>query len=140
MMRKKVLAVTAVIAAISLALAACFVEYDPDDVPQGEPMGTYSGTAESEGSGYGGPVTVSLTLKGGYITDVQITGKGETADRGGQVIRQALNFIKKANSVEIDTVSGSTRTCNAIRTAGRKVLFIITEGEYGSEDGSEAGQ
>ena len=86
------------------------------------PTGTGSGSA----SGYGGTVTVTITMTDGWITDVVILGPGETAAHGQIVIQQALVSIKEKNSVEIDVVSGVTRTCNAIIEAGNKAIDAIS--------------
>jgi fumarate reductase flavoprotein subunit len=135
-MTRKLLVATVALVAISFGLAACFVEYDPDDVPQGVVMGTHSGTAIGRDQGYhGNPITVTLTLNNGLITEVIITGPMETPAVGGVLIKSAPATIKNANS--LDAISGATAefTRDGIIRAGKKALFEITNGEYGSEDG-----
>ncbi|MDR0760948.1 MAG: FMN-binding protein [Treponema sp.] len=136
-MTKKLLTLLAGAAAISLLLAACFVEYDPADVPQGEPMGTYSGTETGSNQGYGGPVTVTLTLAAGYITGVDIDGKQETPAIGGQLIKRAPALIINANSLDAISSASAAFTRDGIIKAGRKALYKITDGDFGSEDGSK---
>ncbi|MDR2742865.1 MAG: FMN-binding protein [Treponema sp.] len=137
MMTKKLLIAMAAVAAISLLLAACFIESDPDDVPDGPPMGSYSGTDEGSAYGHFADVKVTLTLTNGYITDVIINAQQDENSYGKTPIGIARIFITKANSVEIDTVSGATETSEAIRKAGRIALYKITNGVFGSEKGDK---
>jgi uncharacterized protein with FMN-binding domain len=132
-MIKKTLPGMAAVIAISLVLAACFVESDPTDNPKGEAFDSYSGTAEGSGTGYNGStIKVTLTLTNGYITDVQIDGPGETPAIGGILIKNAPNQIKAANS--LDAISGATATFtrDGIINAGKKALAEITNGVYGN--------
>jgi uncharacterized protein with FMN-binding domain len=137
MMTKKLLIAATVLVAMSLALAACFVESDPNDIPTGEPLkddsgNLISGTAQGTAEGYAGPITVTLTMDEGHIIDVKIEGPGDAASLGGNVIKTAPDSIKKANSFDIDalaSVSPFKFTKGAIKSAGEQALAKITEGE-----------
>jgi uncharacterized protein with FMN-binding domain len=133
-MTKKILTAAAVLVAISLAWAACFVELDPDDIAEGEPITDASGNLVSRNatatatSYLGGTVTVTLTVKDGKITAVDITGEHETAGPGfgEEMMTKAKELIKRANSVDIDAVTTATTTLRAIKEAGKKALAEIT--------------
>ena len=84
--------------------------FTPAPPPAGE---AYTASAD----GFGGPVEVTLTVDEGTITDVSITGDGETPDVGGAAIPQLKSQVMTAQSAEIDGVSGATFTTEAVRTA-----------------------
>jgi uncharacterized protein with FMN-binding domain len=80
--------------------------------------GTYTGTAQ----GYGGPITVEVTVAGGKITDVQIVDSaGETDSffrRAVAVVDQVLTY----QTWEVDTVSGATYSSRGILAAIQNAL------------------
>lgn len=72
---------------------------------------------------YNTDVKVTLTIGGdGTITDVQIDASGETPDYGGAAAEPLRERILKAQSADIDAVSGSTVTSNAVKTAAAACL------------------
>ena len=75
--------------------------------------GTYTVVAQ----GFGGPVTVELTVDAKSITDVKLTGKKETPEYGGLALRNLPDVIMNAQSNDFDTVSSATYTTNAVRLA-----------------------
>ncbi len=75
--------------------------------------GTYTASAE----GYGGPVTVDVTVDEAAITQVTISGPNETTEIGGEAIKTLPEAIKKANSDQVDSISGATVTSNAVKKA-----------------------
>ena len=80
--------------------------------------GTYTGTAE----GHNGDVTVEVTVSDTAITDVKITAQGETAGIADQALNDLPGLIAKANSFEVDTISGCTDTSEAIINAVKAAL------------------
>ena len=81
--------------------------------------GTYTGTA----NGFGGPVDVTLTVgEAGGITNVEITGDGETPDVGGAAIPTLADRILEAQSAEVDGVSGATFTSQAVLDAAAQAI------------------
>lgn len=79
--------------------------------------GVYTGT----GNGFGGPLTVQVTIKAGKITDIQIT---DTKD-GEEFLQKASQVIKRiiaAQSTNVDTVSGATYSSVGIIEAVRNAL------------------
>jgi uncharacterized protein with FMN-binding domain len=80
--------------------------------------GTYTGSAQ----GYGGPITVEVTVAEGKITEVQIVDSaGETASffsRAVAVVDQVLTY----QTWEVDTVSGATYSSRGILAAIENAL------------------
>ncbi len=80
--------------------------------------GTYEGTAR----GYGGDITVTVTVDANAITDVQITGDSETPGIGSNAVEQLPALILEAQSAEVDGISGCTYSSNAIKEAAQEAL------------------
>ena len=78
----------------------------------------YSGTAK----GFGGDVTVTLTLDGNRITKVAVEGPDETVGIGSNAIDNLPDAMVQANSIEVDAFSGATFTSNAILEAAAAAL------------------
>ena len=78
--------------------------------------GTYTGT----GMGMGGPISVTLTVKGNVITVDRMVQTAETQSVGGfEAIRDGkyADMIEAAQGSDIDTISGATVTTVGVRTA-----------------------
>lgn len=67
--------------------------------------------------GYGGELTVKVTLDGKKITAVEVTQHTETEGVGTMAIDQLPEKIVAANSTDVDIVSGATITSKAIIAA-----------------------
>ena len=80
--------------------------------------GTYTATAK----GFGGDVTVTITVDETKITDVKIEGADETEDYGGKAIDALPDAIKEAQSADVDAVATATVTSDAIKTAAADAL------------------
>ena len=93
-------------------------------------------TVSASEQGMGGLVTVTLTMDGDTITDVQIVGDAETPELGGVAIEQMGPEILEAQSADVDGVAGATITSDAIRNATQKAL---EQAAGGGEAESEAG-
>ena len=74
--------------------------------------GTYSSTAP----GFGGDVTVTITVDENAITDVTIEGPNETEGVGAVAVANMPAAILKSGA-DVDMVSGATVTSTAIVTA-----------------------
>jgi len=79
---------------------------------------TLTGTAK----GFGGDVTVTLTVNGNDITEVKAVGASETQGIGSKAIEELPAAIEKADSADVDGVSGATVTSNAIKEAVKNAL------------------
>lgn len=92
----------------------------------------YAGTYEGTSRGYGGPVTVRLTVSDYAIEDVRISAPEETPEIGKAVAVQLSNEMWRANSFSVDSVSGATMTSNAVKKAVGQCL------EQAAREGTEA--
>lgn len=75
--------------------------------------GTYVGEAQ----GFGGPIVAEVTIQGGKITDVKVTGEKETPNLGAVAVETLPGKILDAQSLNVDVVSGATVSSNAIFAA-----------------------
>ncbi|MDD3409397.1 MAG: FAD-dependent oxidoreductase [Eubacteriales bacterium] len=75
------------------------------------------GSYTAEAAGFGGAVSVTLTMAGDVITDCAITGENETPAIGGEAIGTLTQQVLDAQSADIDGVSGATVTSGAVKTA-----------------------
>lgn len=76
-----------------------------------------SGDFSSTAVGYGGDVTVTITMDNGALKDVAIEGKDETPAVGGAALDTLKQQILDKGNAEIDGVSGATFTSNAVKEA-----------------------
>jgi fumarate reductase flavoprotein subunit len=113
------------IAALVAALAACA----SSGGSAVKLIGNATGTASATAPGFGGDVTVTVTLADGRITDVVVVGAAETPTVGGVAITRAPGIIKKYNSTDIDTISGATVTTGAIKTAAQSAIDAVVAGK-----------
>lgn len=95
---------------------------------------TLTGTA----TGFGGDVTVTLTMEGDMITDCTIDGPDETETIGGAALEELAEQVVAANGPEIDGVSGASVTSNAVSNAVSAALGLETEEETEEEAEEEA--
>ena len=79
-------------------------------------------TASGTVPGYGGDVTVTLTVDEGKLTDVKVEGAGETQGVGSVAVEQLAQSILQQNSVQVDGVAGATATSKAILSAAEAAL------------------
>ena len=81
-----------------------------------------NGVYESTAKGFGGDVTVSVTLEGGRIVDVKAVGDKETAGVGSRAIDELPGKMIEANSTDVEAVTGATITSSAIKAAAAQAL------------------
>ena len=80
--------------------------------------GDFTGTAK----GFGGDVSVTLTLTDSAITGCTAEGKDETEGVGSQAIAKMPGEIAENGSIAVDGVSGATITSTAIKEAAAAAL------------------
>ena len=83
-------------------------EVSTDNLRDGE----YEGTA----TGYGGPLTVRITIKDGKLTDIKVISQTETPEYFNRA-KAVIDNILSSGSVDVDSVSGATISSNAIKKA-----------------------
>ena len=110
-MKKRILAI---LTAIMLVMTgAALGEAAPAEV-----SGDFTGTAK----GFGGDVTVTLTLADGKITGCTAEGKDETEGVGSTAIDQLPGAIAESGSIAVDGVATATITSDAIKEAAAAAL------------------
>lgn len=96
------------------------------------PAGLHDGTFTGSAPGMDGMISVTLEVKDGVITTTAITQEGESQSVGGfEAIRDGryAEMIDKAQSAQIDTVSGATITTSAVKKATQDAIDQSLAGE-----------
>lgn len=75
--------------------------------------GTYTTTAV----GYGGEFRVETTIKNDKLVDIVVKEHNETPSIGGVAMEQMIDKMKKENKQDVDTISGATKTSQALKDA-----------------------
>lgn len=86
--------------------------------------GVFTGTAQ----GYGGPVTMQVTVEGGWITDVQIADASLEDPPWLEMADVLPERIIEAQSPNIDVVSGATFTSTGILNGVTNALIESMNG------------
>ena len=94
-------------------------------VSGGSAAGKVSGTASASEQGFGGEVTVTVTLEKGKITKVTADGPFETAGIGTNALIKLPPLMVEKNTVNVDSVSGATFTSDAILQAAKAAVAKI---------------
>ncbi len=110
----KKLSLLLVVALMIFSFAGCAKE-EPAATEEAK---TLTGTAK----GFGGDVTVTVTVSGDDITAVDAVGDSETQGIGSNAIEQLPALIIEADSTEVEAVSGATVTSDAIKEAVNNAL------------------
>ena len=79
---------------------------------------TTTGTAK----GFGGDVTVTLTVENGVITAAKAEGADETPSVGTPALEQLPAAMVAGNTVNVDVVGGATFTSNGVIEAAKAAL------------------
>ncbi len=77
-----------------------------------------TGTAK----GFGGEVTVTLTIENGVITAAKAEGADETPGVGTPALEQLPAAMAANNTVNVDVIAGATFTSNAVIEAAKAAL------------------
>lgn len=124
----KIAAAAAMSGVTAGALAACNAASSSTAASSGAAgtyiPGTYEGTAE----GISSTVKVTMTFSDSAVTDVVVDTSGETASYGAAAADQLREQLMAAGSAEIDGVSGSTITSDAVMKAA-KSCYAQAKGE-----------
>ena len=124
----KIAAAAAMSGVTAGALAACNAASSSTAASSGAAgsytPGTYTGTAE----GISSTVKVTMTFSDSAVTDVVVDTSGETASYGAAAADELREQLLAAGSAEIDGVSGSTITSDAVMKAA-KSCYAQAKGE-----------
>jgi uncharacterized protein with FMN-binding domain len=106
-------------AAEAAALAA---EYAAEEA-EAEAASLYAdGTYQGTGMGFGGEITVEVTVNEGVIAQVEILSAENEDDSYLEQAEEMLEKIIAAQSADVDTVSGATFSSQGIREAAANAL------------------
>lgn len=84
-------------------------------------------TLTGTGQGYGGEILVTVKVNGDDIVSVEATGKDETQGVGSMAIDELPDKIAEADSTDVDSVSGATKTSEGIKQAVDNALKGSTQ-------------
>ena len=79
------------------------------------------GKYEASSEGYGGLLTVRITIENGKLTDIKVISQNETEEYFKKALA-VIDEILRKGSVDVDSVSGATISSNAIKDAVAKAL------------------
>lgn len=88
-------------------------------VPAADNAASYTdGTYTASAHGCLSDVTVTVTITGGKVTDVDIDASGETPELGGNAAAALAEQLTEAGTTTgVDAVAGATMTSDAVFTA-----------------------
>ena len=115
---KKSVSALAMAAVIAVSLFGYGCGAKPASSSDAGVSGDFTGTAK----GFGGDVSVTLTLTDGAITGCTAEGKDETQGVGSEAIAKMPGEIAESGSIAVDGVSGATATSTAIKEAAAAAL------------------
>ena len=75
--------------------------------------GSYTASAQ----GFGGDVTVTVTIEGGYMTDITVDDASGEDAAYFSMAEDILDDIMAAQSAEVDTISGATFSSTGLKNA-----------------------
>ena len=85
-----------------------------------------TGTGTGVARGFGGDVTVTLTVEGGSIVDCAIEGPNETPDRGGHAMEVMQQAYVESGELGVESVAGATVTSSAVTSAASQAYAQAT--------------
>ena len=112
---KKRLALGLVAALAMAAVVGC-------SAPAEDKAGFTDGTYEGVGAGYMGDIKVSVEVKDGKITTIDVLEQAETEGLGDVAIEEVSQKIIDAQSTEVEAVSGATGSSNGTMEAVKNAL------------------
>lgn len=125
-MKKHLICLLSVMLALGLLLTGCAQQANvPEDegVSPSPEGGIYTpGVYTAAAQGFGGEVTVAVTVDAEKILDCTAEGASETAGVGSNAIEQLPAKIVEANSADIDAISGCTVSSTAVLKAAADAL------------------
>ena len=103
----------------------------------GSAAGFTPGEYEATAQGFGGTVTVKITVDDSTVTAVQVIGEDETPAIGGAAIETFKASLVGATDAEVDGVAGATVTSTAVKEALAEAM-AQARGEAAANDAAVA--
>ena len=125
--KMKLLAV--LLAAMMLLATACAApaaQPEATEAPTAAPAETPAPKAEeytATAAGFGGEVSVTITVQDGALTAVTAKGDSETNGIGSNAIEKLPAAILEAGTFEVDGISGATVSSNAVKLAAKNAMI-----------------
>lgn len=88
----------------------------------GSAAGYQDGTYEGTGTGFGGDITVSVKVLDGKITKVELVSAPKEDEAYLNTAKKVLDNITKAQTAEVDTISGATFSSTGMIEAAKAAL------------------
>lgn len=128
-MKRQTIAIISLLAASLAVLSGCGAsDAETKTVYEIGESGTWTdGIYTETAKGKNGSFDVTVIIEDGTIFSVTVGDNKETPDRGGVATRQLPDQIVKAQSHEVDVVSGATVTSNGIKDAVARCLEKASE-------------
>lgn len=89
-----------------------------DESEEGYPDGSFVG----EGTGFGGPIQVEVTIQGGAIQKIEVLSAEKEDSAYLEMAKEVTQRVVKAQSTQVDTVSGATFSSKGILEAVGQAL------------------
>ena len=85
---------------------------------EAEPLGPYQdGSYTASAQGFGGDITLTVTIQGGYISDITVDDASGEDSAYFSMAEEILDDILSAQSADVDTVSGATFSSTGLKNA-----------------------
>ena len=107
-----------------LSLAACNANKVPEATKE-ETTEAQERELVGSAEGFGGTITVTLTMKGDDIVKAYIEGNDETPEVGGAALPELEKQLVEKDGYEIDGVSGATYTSEGVMNAAKDALGLF---------------
>ncbi len=107
-----------------LSLAACNANKVPEATKE-ETTEAQERELVGSAEGFGGTITVTLTMKGDDIVKASIEGNDETPEVGGTALPELEKQLVEKDGYEIDGVSGATYTSEGVMNAAKDALGLF---------------
>lgn len=102
--------------------AALAEEYAAQEAAVAEEEGYTDGVYQGTGTGFGGTITVEVTVEEGKLTKIDLMSADGEDPAYFQQAEAMVDRILEAQSAEVDTVSGATYSSQGIREAVETAL------------------
>ena len=80
--------------------------------------GTYTG----EGEGFGGPISIEVTIKGGKVSAIDILSAEKEDGAYLEMAKDIIPIIIEKQTWDVDTISGATFSSTGIKNATQQAL------------------
>lgn len=88
-----------------------------------EPEAVYAdGEWEGEGQGFGGPVSLKVTVEKGKLTHIEVLEAGKEDQAYLSMAEDMFPAMLEAQSAQVDTISGATFSSQGLKDAARQAL------------------